>query len=332
MSTLNITHYDRILFDLLPHLSGYKSYSGGEGAAYFIDDNFVVKEYTKNFLKRDPDLFDAIFNEYCTEIQNFSNQGFSVPKIYAWMKIPNLNTEKVRSGDEMEFKYYILEEKIPGRWIYYFHEDLEEMYNVCKNVCSEESFYKAIWIKEGNHKLRKEILMAYISDYLHMNQKLESMADDELEKFIISAYKMAFSGVYSGPDLFRKNVLVGDSRITLIDNRVRDEMFMDLDEIDDYFLVSLIDLIEYNKFLDNNLLLSLNDCSLYDESVEKLLTENRKVCLALTEKVMNILNKKMGLSPVKNEFIYSDIESMINGTFQDDAEQIIPLIQTEFDK
>ncbi len=332
MSTLKSSNYERMLFDLLPHLSEFNSYSGGEGAAYFIDDNFVVKEHSKNFLKREPALFDTIFNEYCTEIQNFSNQGFSVPKIYAWMKIPNLNTEKVRLGDEMEYKYYILEEKIPGRWIYYFHDDLDELYNICKNVCFEEEFYKAIWFKDENKKLRKEILKAYISDYLHMNQRLESMADGELEKFIISAYKMAFNGVYSGPDLFRKNVIVGDSRITLIDNRVRNEMFMDPEEVDSYFLFSLIDLIEYNKFLDNNLLLSSNDCSLYDESIEKLLAENRKVCLALAEKVMNILNKKIGLSPVRNEFIYSDIESMINGTFQDDAGHLIPLIQTEFEK
>ena len=333
MSTLKIANYDRVLFDLLPHLPEYKSYSGGEGAAYFIDDKFVVKEYSKNFRGRDAEMFDDVFESYCREIQNFSKLGFSVPKIYAWLKIPNLNTDKVLAGDEMENKYYILEENVPGRWIYYFFEDLDEMYKACKKVCSKEKFESVMRTSGGRLSLKKEILRAYILDYLQMNERLVSMSNNELEKFITSAYYMAVGGVYSGPDLFRKNVLVTDSRIALIDNRVRNDKGLAYKgDIDEHFLVTLIDLIEYNKFMDDNMLLNVYNQSLYDDSIGKLVAENRKVCLALTQKIINILNSKMEIRPVSNKFIFDEIEMMVDDTFKEEAGKVMSMIQSEVEK
>ena len=62
MSTLKSLNYEQMLFNLLPHLSEYTSYSGGEGAAYFIDDKFIVKEYSKNFRDRDEMFLDNFFD------------------------------------------------------------------------------------------------------------------------------------------------------------------------------------------------------------------------------------------------------------------------------
>ena len=207
------TDYERMLFDLVPHLSEYKSISGGEGTAYFIDEKFVVKEYSKEFYNRNSTGFDLVFNAYCKEMQDFATEGYSVPKIYAWLKVPNDNKSKVYMCEEMPYKYYILEENIPGRWIYYFYEDLEEMYKVCSEVCSKAEFMKAIGTSFGKLKLKREILKAYISDYLNVNTMLESMSDNELEKFIVSTFRMAIWGQYSSPDLFRKNIILGDSKL-----------------------------------------------------------------------------------------------------------------------
>ena len=327
------TEYDELLFNLISHLGDYKSYKGGEGSAYFIDNNFVVKEYTTDFPSRDAEMFDSVFDMYCREMQEFSEQGFSVPKIYAWLKVPNLRKDKGYTGEEMPYKYYILEENMPGRWIYYFYEDLDEMYNTCKRLCSRDDFSTAIGAMVGKRKLKKEILKAYISDYIKVNTMLESMGNGELEKFIVSAYRMAMEGTYSSPDLFRKNVLITDSKISLIDNRFRSNMgYTDPNILHEYFLQALFDLIEYNKFMDKNLLLNAYDKSLYDESIGKLIAENRKVCIALTQKILNVLNKKMGISPVRNKYVYEDIEGLIQSTFEEDADKILPLIHTQFEK
>ena len=63
-STILPTDYDKMLLQLIPHLSKFKSHVGGEGAAYFIDENFVVKEYSKDFPSRDAEKFDLIFDSY----------------------------------------------------------------------------------------------------------------------------------------------------------------------------------------------------------------------------------------------------------------------------
>ena len=107
LSNVCSNEYERMLFDLVPHLSEYKSISGGEGAAYFIDQNFVVKEYAKDFPSRDEKEFDRVFEDYCREIQGFAQEGYSVPKIYAWLKVPNTNKAAYYMGQEMQNKYYI---------------------------------------------------------------------------------------------------------------------------------------------------------------------------------------------------------------------------------
>lgn len=332
-SKIVINDYDKFLFDVIPHLSKFKSHEGGEGSAYFVDRNFVVKEYSKVFPSRDIDKFDLIFDSYCKEMQSFAEEGYSVPRVYSWLKIPNTNKAKVYLGDEMPYKYYVLQENVPGRWIYYFFEDLDEMYITCKNILSKDDFMSAFGDDYGKMPLKHEILKAYISDYIKVNSMLESMGDDQFEKFIVSGYKMAMEGVYSSPDLFRKNVLLTDSRLTLIDNQFRDNAGITSEmDLSDYFVLALVDLIEYNKFTDENLLLNSSDRGLYSVEIAKLLEENRNVCIALTQKMFNILNKKIGVKPIKNPFVYEDIEQMIASTFKEDKDKILPMVQTEFEK
>lgn len=325
--------YDQYLLKYIPHLKNYKSYSGGEGSAYFINDKFVIKEYSKNFPSRDCEMFGLVFDEYCKEIQQFANEGYSVPKVYSWCKIQNPDISKVYLEDEMPYKYYVLEENIPGRWIYYFFEDPEEMYQTCKEVCSKDEFNNAIGKLFGKKKLKKEILKAYIMDYLKTNQKLESMADGELEKFLTSTYLMAVKGVYSGPDMFRKNILLDGSKLNIVDSRFRDNMgWSDNALIDEYYLLALVDLMEHNKYLDENLLLNSLDKRLYDDSIGKLIEENRKVCASLMQKMLNILNKKLGMRPVKDTLVYEDMASLLSGLFKEDTYKVLSQIPTDFEK
>ena len=331
-SVITPNKYDAYLLNLIKDLKSFKFCEGSEGFAYFVSDQFVVKEYSKNFPSRNPVLFDSIFDLYCKEIQRFYDEGYTVPKIYSWLKVPNTNKADIYMGKAMPFKYYVLEENVPGRWIYYHYENLNEMYQACKDLCSEDTFSEALINPNGRVRMKKAILKAYISDYIKMNQKLESMSENEFEKFVVSAYKMASCGLYSGPDLFRKNVLVDESRITLIDNRFRDNMgWMKGADIDEYFLLSIIDLMSYNKNVEENLLLNSIDFSLYDESIGKLIRENRAICTALMQKILNTLNKKMQINPVSHTYIYEDIAKMISDTILDDVNQVLPLVQTRFE-
>ena len=80
--------YNILLYDVIPHLKKFSSCCGSEGRAYFLNDDLVVKEYLS---ANSWDLFDSVFNHYCAEMSNFSKMGLSVPKIYSYTKIPNMD-------------------------------------------------------------------------------------------------------------------------------------------------------------------------------------------------------------------------------------------------
>ena len=79
-------YYEKLL-SVIPDLRSYNSACGGEGVAYFLDDKFVVKEYAA---ADDWDMFDQVFDVYCEEMQRYAEMGYKVPKIYAWVKVPNI--------------------------------------------------------------------------------------------------------------------------------------------------------------------------------------------------------------------------------------------------
>lgn len=331
-SILLANGYDNILLKLIQNLQNFEFIEGGEGFAYIINEQFIVKEYSKKVAGRNPILFDECFDKYCREMQQFADEGLSAPKVYSWLKVPNKDVSEVYVGNSMPYKYYILEENVPGRWIYYFYENFNEMYQTCKYLCSKQEFTDALTRPIGRMKLRKEILKAYISDYITMNKKLEAMSENEFEKFITSAYKMVVHGQHSVPDLFRKNVMVDDARITLIDNRFRDNMErMNCVDIDECFLLSVLELLEYNKYLEDNLLINSIDNSLYDVSIGKLIEENRAVCTALLQKILSILNEKMAIKPVYHSFVYEDIVNKVKQIIHDGASTVLPMVRTSFE-
>ena len=128
----NIDYYGMLL-DFIPIRKRYKSYAGSEGIAYFVSPNFVLKEYTKS---DDWESFDKIFECYCSEIQACSRAGMAVSEIYSWVKVPNMG--HYTKGDKNAYQYFILEERVPGRELY-FGNDINMQHIIAKNeVIMEE--------------------------------------------------------------------------------------------------------------------------------------------------------------------------------------------------
>lgn len=206
---LRFTSEDMLLYEAISHIDDYPSRGGGEGKAYFISKDLVVKRY---FKKVDAE-FDAIFEDYCKEMQKFAERGVCVPKIYSWAKIPNYNR---RINPEHRYDYYILQDRVKGRELFY--GDLEDIYPICKKICSFEEYRNAIEKPASNLELFHEILKKYVSDYAKMNEYLCSIPESQIDSFLYDAYVMCLDGKFSLPDLFPANILLDKDKISIIDN------------------------------------------------------------------------------------------------------------------
>ena len=162
--------------------------------------------------------FDGIFENYCVEMQNFANNGLNVPNIYAWTKLPSSK----RNISGKSYDYYILQERMKGRTL--FHGFIEDIYPLCKKLCSKEQFNKAVKNQEENVALFKEILTEYVADYQRMNEYLCSMPENQIDDFIYNLYVMCLDGKYSIPDIYPSNTLLSDDGFSIIDNRVENRI------------------------------------------------------------------------------------------------------------
>lgn len=235
--------YNGMLLDLIPIRKQFKSFSGSEGVAYFVSPKYVLKEYTKS---DDWKEFDKVFDAYCSELQRFSRSGKQIANIYAWQKVPNIGY--YTKGDKNFFQYFILEERVPGRELYVGY--LEDAFSIVSDLCEETEFKNAIK-NGGSESLFKEIVFKYVSDYIQMNEFLESLSDAELSKFIEDAYMIYRDGESCYPDMFPHNILVDkkNKSLKMIDLFVRtDSDSLKTESIDSYFIKELSGLFLYNCF------------------------------------------------------------------------------------
>lgn len=237
----NIDYYGMLL-DFIPIRKRYKSYAGSEGIAYFVSPNFVLKEYTKS---DDWESFDKIFECYCSEIQACSRAGMAVSEIYSWVKVPNMG--HYTKGDKNAYQYFILEERVPGRELYFGY--LEDAYSLASDICSASEFKKAL-TNEGSISLYREIVRRYISDYIQMNEWLESLSDEKLTAFLEDIYSMYKNGMFSYPDLFPHNILTdNNTSIKMIDMHMKDkDCSLKLETADSNFIRDMVGLFLYNSF------------------------------------------------------------------------------------
>lgn len=254
---LDSVHGKAYLFNCIGNLDKFPHATGGEGSAYFINDNLVVKKYTK----KDDTEFCKIFDYYCKEMQKFGRAGLNVPEIYAWTIMPNIDR---KSRPHCKFDYYILEERMKGRQIY--HGYLDNVYSLCEDLCSKSEFKRAVKIPNLHEKLFKEILLRYIKDYQEMNEYLCTMPKGKIDKFIYDLYMMCSHGKFSVPDVFATNILIdikGKGDFSIIDNRAEQRLNTDKtskEYAERVFTNGLLWLFMFNSYVTNeNRLVTTDD-------------------------------------------------------------------------
>lgn len=207
-------NYKKLLSNLVLDIenNNYSYLYGTEGRVYFVDDNFIVKEFNNN-------ISQTIFNEYCREISWFSNKGLAVPKIYAWMR------KNVNYDGAFDYKYYILEERVKGNCLFW---DLEETYELSSDLCDDTEFCEILSKPGKNLEVYSEILLNYF-EYLKVQyQKVANISDGELEKFFNSLFALYKASMFSRPDIHSHNVMFDGQHLTIIDESITDNYIFDI--------------------------------------------------------------------------------------------------------
>jgi len=319
---LQNNEYYAFLIDAIPNLKFARSYSGGEGRAYFLDDNLIVKEYLK---ADDWDGFDKTFDAYCLQMKTFADKGFSVPKIYAWARIPNMN--HYLKGEKNKHRYFILEEYVKGRELYFGY--LADAYEVAKDLCSRNEFNESI--KNGEDSLFTEIIKRYFEDYITMNECIESMSESELAKFLTDSYNMYFGGRVLYPDLFPHNILVDGDSVKMIDPHINtDSRERDFRYIESDYVTDVVNLFLYNTFV-NKPRKSLSGYKHFNFSqFQNLIDKNKRVSKEALVRVLTLMNSYCNNPKLLTDRNGGLLFSSLGMTFDKrDVGQIIDVINFE---
>ena len=205
--------YDNILLSAVFELDRFPKKSGQEGTAYFVGQDFVIKEL---YGSQDSFFNYQNFENYCKELCGYHLQGLDVPAIYSWTMLPHTMFEKSKFD-----RYYILQERVKGRDM--FAHGISYTYDDCKDFCDKNEFDAAILSREG--EMYKKIVLTYLENCLKMNQQLEALPESVIENFIMSDYKMMKTGQYAAIDMHSGNVLFDGKKLTVIDNGFMENFF-----------------------------------------------------------------------------------------------------------
>jgi hypothetical protein len=267
-------------------LKGLKFFYGGEGNAYFIGDQLILKEYDDNFAIRGN--LDEIFPLYCEQVNLLRANGISLPEFYEYRKLKN------KDGN---YKFYILQERIKGRELFFF-----DPVTFCKNF-----YYKNLSFQNSNDMggadIQRDIILKYIDDYIMINSYIEAMDEKTIEKFIVDAFNIYAYSEYALPDIGARNVILNldDKKLSHIDlccvDRKREEEYSGLSENNFYYDNILSDLVRLFKF--NNFAALKNMSSFktlvdsnesFDALVKKMMLENSVICDAALRKILTVMN------------------------------------------
>ena len=166
------------------------------------------------------------------------------------------------------------------------------MYGEFKDNMSEHEFQQLVKNPEENIKLYEKVLKSYIHDFIEMNERIESMSDVELDRFLESVYNMFVECNYAIPDVHARNVLFHQGKLGLIDLYLehdrdgRDAIKMTPPE--SLLLARMIALFNYNgdikKYKTNDSLLRhLNDDIDFNEllcaeAMKKIIKSGKRLC------------------------------------------------------
>lgn len=276
---MNDFNYYDFLIDCIKYLDQFPHASGGEGKAYYVGDDFVVKKYIK---KNDAE-FGEIFNDYCLEMQKFAENGLHVPKIYAWTRIPNIDR---MARPECRYDYFILEERMKGRQLYC--GCLDGAYSLCKDLCDKDEFREVVRIPNFNRVLFKEILTRFIQDYQNVNEFLCGMPKVRIDELLYDLYLMCVDGKFSIPDIFATNIILNKNGFSIIDNSAEKRIngkgtkgYCDLT-----FSTGLLWLFMFNNYVTNNAKLAARD----DELGSFVLNQRDKVVKPCKTAIMRFIS------------------------------------------
>lgn len=279
----NLSNEERqhLLMSAIPMLPDFPSKAGNEGQIFYVSNDVIVKKY---FSKLDrPEVLGGAFNKYCEECEEFYKKGYEIPRIYAWTMISR--------PDHSGFDYFLLEEKIPGREL--FFSNIMKMYEQeFKDHMSKEDYSKVVENPEENSKAYEKILSTYVHDFIEMNERIESMADADLDRFLENIYNMFVECSYAIPDVHARNVLFHQGKLNLIDLYLEHDRdgykALKMTPAENLLLARIVELFRYNGEIKN---LKSNDSSLRKvnddidfngllctEAMKKIVRSGKRIC------------------------------------------------------
>ncbi len=288
---------DKILASFVPNLGKFSWLSGTEGRVYFVDDDYVVKQY----FARDEDA--EMFFRFCEEIKNFGDMGYAVPKVYSWTAIPSRNKKL--------FNFYVLQERIKGSML--FESDLSKIYSRCQSFCDKADFSKAIKYKAKNADLFGMIVGEYIKAYLETNQALLSLSDSELERFVMTDYNMGVESLYSSPDVQSANIMFDGKKLTAIDNAFLGFKKENYDNPESVRAMVIRDM--FLMFIDNERVKKHSRicCANYDV-LDRLKKQNEDVCFEAMKRYVKTATGLLGSNKL-GEFDFGVCEKISTDVF-----------------
>lgn len=305
--------FKNILLDSLSHLDECKKYSGVEGIAYLFE-NYVIKQY---IAISDWGNFEKVFEDFCAEMQKIGEKS-GYPKIYAWEKIPNMNY--YLGKEKNKYNFYILEERVKGRDLYYGF--LHDSYKLSENLCSKKDYFDAIRCPEGYFDLFKEIINLYISDYIMINEYLESLSEDEIATLVVECFNIDKNSRFFDSDIHPTNILIENNKLRPIDpmvcylgKKVKSES-----ELKDMFVSKIINLFWANEMCNNSSLQKYfrYEPQMLDNSFEGFQKKNRKICKAAMLKFLKVVNKYLDNPEVFDDEHIKQLRFVLDDVFEND--------------
>lgn len=308
--------YDNLLLSAVFDLGTFPKKSGQEGTAYFVGDDFVIKE-----IMGDQESFYNYqnFEKYCKELCDYHAQGLDVPAIYSWTMLPKTMFEKSRFD-----RYYILQERIKGRDM--FAHGIGYSFDDCKGFCSKKEFDAAMLSREG--ELYKKIVLTYLGNCLMMNEQLEALPESVIENFIMSDYQMMKTSEYGAIDMHSGNVLFDGKKLTVIDNGFMENFFA---RFQDEKLRQIV-MKDMLRILSGNLHSLAFACMVKKKVPESMeYYQKQKVSSKRVVKRFVSATNRL-LSPVfQNDFEYKNacdfIRNVVDG---EDEKEIVAMLQKDF--
>lgn len=290
---------DSILLALIPYLKKCPSKSGSEGTAYFVDDRFVVKKYhnEKKWI-----VLGDIFESYCREVQMFGEKGYSVPKIYSWVKVPIKHHWLLESKNDESYyythDYYVLQEKAEGREVYL--NKLDDVYSLVEGNFKPNRFGRVLKSPQKFTEEYEHLLSTYIRDFIRVNTFIENMSETEMDHFVSSIHGMYLDGYFSTPDIHSSNVIFDGNHFTIIDNymyrRPARSTIIDF-EAEDFVVNRILLMLRTNKKV--RLYGRQFDKIAESEIVHGLVDENKIICTESAKKIFESIRRVLG-KPLEN--------------------------------